>query len=440
MTQTPAGTGQPTLVRAIGRWDLTAIVINSVIGSAVFGLPATLVVLTGAWSPLAVVIGGLAALVIVLCFAEVASRFDEAGGPYLFARTAFGTFVGFEVGWLHLWTRLFSAAAVLNVFIDYSTPFFPVTGTPTGRTLTMVALTAVAAGINVIGVRQATWTVDLFTIGKLVPLGLLAILGLVHFSPDAIAAQHVAMPKWSDALVLAMFAYGGFESGIVAAGETRRPHADTAFALIAATAVIGAVYVAVQVAVLVALPRASASSAPVVDALAAFLGPAGAVIAGFGALISIYGWIAGFCMMTPRISYAMAARGELPAFISRVHPRFRTPYVSIIANASVALALALFGTFAGTATFSVLTRLVTFSVTCATLPVLRRRPGAPAGFMLPAGPLFSLVGIGYCVWLLQTRPLGQVSTLVVIAAAGAALWAFARFRRGAPVVEPVEQG
>ena len=127
MTQTSAGTGQPTLVRAIGRWDLTAIVINSVIGSGVFGLPATLVVLTGAWSPLAVVIGGLAALVIVLCFAEVASRFDEAGGPYLFARTAFGTFVGFEVGWLHLWTRLFSAAAVLNVFIDYSTPFFPVT-------------------------------------------------------------------------------------------------------------------------------------------------------------------------------------------------------------------------------------------------------------------------------------------------------------------------
>ena len=105
------------------------------------------------------------------------------------------------------------------------------------------------------------------------PLGLLALLGIAHFSPEAIRRSTSRSPKWSDALVLAMFAYGGFESGIVAAGETRRPQADTAFALIAATVIICAVYVAVQVAVLVALPQAGASSAPVVDALAAFLVP-----------------------------------------------------------------------------------------------------------------------------------------------------------------------
>src|SRR5262245_33529492 len=116
---------RPGLIRAIGRWGLTAAVTNSVIGSGIFGLPSSIAGLTGAASPLAILIAGASIFVVVLCFAEVGSRFDDAGGPYLYTREAFGPAVGFEVGWLHIWTRLLSAAAVVNVFASYLAVLVP---------------------------------------------------------------------------------------------------------------------------------------------------------------------------------------------------------------------------------------------------------------------------------------------------------------------------
>jgi basic amino acid/polyamine antiporter, APA family len=423
----PAG-AQPGLVRAIGRWDLTAGVVNAVVGAGIFALPATLAALTGAWSPVAVLAGGIAAFVIVLCFAEVASRFDQAGGPYLFARTAFGTFVGFQVGWLHIWTRLFSAAAVLNVFVAYCVPFVPAASTAGGRALVMIAITAIAVAINIAGVRQAAWTVDLFTIGKLVPLGLLIALGAAHVGFDSIAAQAGIAPRWTEALALAMFAYGGFESAIVAAGETRKPRTDTAFALAAAIGIVAALYIAVQVVVISVLPDAGSSSAPVIDALGRLLGYPGVVLGGLAALVSIYGWITGFCLMTPRIVYAMANAGELPRAFGVIHPRYRTPHLAILANALVALGLALAGSFAGTAAFSVMTRLTIFIVTCAALLALRRRSPEPT-FRLPAGSAIAPLAIAYCLWLLGTRSLREMGILGVVLAIGAILWAVGRYSR-----------
>ena len=129
---------RPTLIRAIGRWALTAAVINSVIGSGVFGLPSTLAGFAGAWSPVTVLVAGVGIFIIVLCFAEVGSRFDEPGGPYLYTREAFGPAFGFQIGWLHIWTRLLSGAAVLNVLSGYLAPLVPWAGTATGRASVMI--------------------------------------------------------------------------------------------------------------------------------------------------------------------------------------------------------------------------------------------------------------------------------------------------------------
>ena len=142
-------------MRAIGRWDLTASVVNAVVGSAIFGMPAAVAALTGAWSPLAVLAAGLGIFPIVLCFAEVGSRFDAGGGPYLYAREAFGPGAGFQVGWLLLWTRLLSGAAVLNVLVSYLAQLVPWAGGPTGRTVTMTAAVVLVTAINVRGVRHA---------------------------------------------------------------------------------------------------------------------------------------------------------------------------------------------------------------------------------------------------------------------------------------------
>lgn len=433
----PAGhaAGHPPLVRAIGRWAFTAAIINSVIGSGIFGLPSTIAGHVGAWAPVAVLVGGACVFVVALCFAEVGSRFDAGGGPYLYASEAFGPAVGFHVGWLHLWSRLFSGAAILNVFINYLSALVPAVGAPAGRAATMIAGMAIATAINVRGVRQASWTVNLFTVAKLLPLVLLAALGVWRVRPEILAAQPVAAPNWTEAILLLVFAYGGFESGVVAAGEVRDPKRDTAFALVVAMLVIAAVYSLVQLVIVGVLPNAARSAAPVADALGRVIGVAGASVGAVAVVVSAYGWMTGFAMMTPRILLAMAERGEMPALLGRVHATRRTPHTAIVANSLVALGLGLFASFGQMASLAAVVRLGIYVAVCATLVALRRRSsrgGAPApGFRLAAGEPLAVAGILFCLWLLATRSVAQLWPLALVVASGAAVRLLTRRARPA---------
>ena len=418
----PRDGGAPTLVRAIGRWDLAASVVNAVIGSAIFGMPAAVAALTGEWSPLAVLLAGLGIFPIVLCFAEVGSRFDAGGGPYLYARSAFGPAAGFHVGWLLLWTRLLSGGAVLNVLVSYLSQLVPWVATATGRAITMTAAMALVTAINVRGVRQAASTVNLFTVAKLLPLVLVIALGAAYLSRDVLATQAVAAPNWADAVLLLVFAYGGFESAVIAAGETRRPREDTAFALVAAMVLITAIYALVQFAVIGVLPNAAASKAPLADALRSMIGPGGTTVGSVAAVISTYGWLTGFTLLMPRVLHSMAERGELPAAFGHVHPRFRTPDIAILTCSLVALAIGFYGTFTAAATLSAIARLIVYAATCAGLVALRRRGEPRAGFVLPAGPAFAALGIAFTLWLLSTRDLAQGWIIAGIVAVGAVVW------------------
>ena len=419
----------PGLLRVMGRRDLTALVINSVIGAGVFGLPAAVAALTGVWSPLTVLIAALGIIPIALCVAEVGSRFDVAGGPYLYTRTAFGPNAGFHVGWLLLWTRLLSAGAVLNILASYLATLIPWIGHPAGRALTMILAVALFTAINVRGVRQAAWTVNFFTVAKLLPLVLLIVLGMLHLQSGVMATQQVAAPRWTDAVLQMVFAFAGFEVALVAAGEVRRPRQDAAFALIVAIAIITAVYAFVQLAVIGVLPNAATSQAPIADALGVIMGPVGATIGALAAATSAYGWLTGNALLIPRVPFSMAERGELPGPLAHIHPAFRTPHVAIIACAVVALALGLLGTFAVTATLSAIGRLVVYLMTCASLIVLRRNASQPAGFVLPAGGLFASIGIAFSIWLLSTRSFAQVWIIGGIVLAGAVMRAVSRADR-----------
>jgi amino acid transporter len=411
-----------TLVRAIGRWDLTAAIVNGVIGSGIFGMPSTVAALVGAWSPVAVLLAGLGIFAVVLCFAEVGSRFDDAGGPYLYTREAFGPAVGFQVGWLNVWTRLLSGAAVLNVFVAYLAQLVPAVGTPAGRAVAMILAVALVTTVNVVGVRQAASTVNLFTVAKLLPLLLLIVVGILRLRPEVLATQEVASSSWTEAVLLLMFLYGGFESSVVAASETRRPRRDTAFALIVGMGAVTVVYALAQLAVVGLLPRAAQSATPVASALGEVLGGVGATIGSVGAVVSGYGWLVGFSLMTPRILIAMADRNELPGVFGRVHPRFRTPHVAIVANSAIALGLALYGDFAGSATLAAITRLGAFGLTCGALLVFRKRRAEPPGFRLPGGVVIAPVGMALCIWLLATRSLEQAWSLVALMALGFLFW------------------
>jgi len=419
--------GRPALVRAIGRWDLTALVVNGVIGSSVFGMPAVLAALTGAWSPVAVLLAGLGILTIVLCHAEVASRFQDPGGTYLYAREAFGRGVGFQAGWLSFWIRVTSMGANLNVFVDYLAQLVPSAGSSAGRAAVMAVVTALVTALNVVGVRQGSRTVDAFTVAKLLPLFLLIVMGAGRIRAEVLATQAVAAPDWTQAILLLVFAYGGFEAALIPAGEARDPRKDSAFALLTAVAVVATVYALVQLTVVGLVPGVGSVRAPVAAAFGVLMGAAGTVFACLAAMVSTYGWTVGATLATPRILYSMAERGELPAALARVHPRFRTPDVSIYAFAAAGLAFGLFGGFAANATISAIVRLVTYALVCGSLLVFRRRAGMETpGFRVKGGAAVAVAGVGFCLWLLAKRTYSQAWTLLAIMAVGWALGAVAR--------------
>jgi amino acid transporter len=414
---------RPGLVRIIGRWDLTAAVINAVIGSSIFGLPSELARWTGAASPLAALYAGLGVAAIVLCFAEVASRFQEPGGPYLYARQAFGPFVGFQTGWLTFWIRVTALAAGLNVFADYFARIFPAAAATPGRAAVMIAVLVVIAAVNVVGVRQATWAVDLFTLCKLLPLAALVVFGLPHAQTAVMRSQVVTEPQWTQAILLLVFAYGGFEAPLIPAGEAKSPRRDTAFALLTALAAVAVIYCLVQLAVIGLVPGLASVKAPLASAVGVLLGPPGVALASVAAMVSIGGYATGTVLQSPRMLYAMAERGEMPAAFGRVHPRFRTPHIAILTYAGLALPLALFGSFAWNATVSAVVRLFTYGLTCLALLVLRRRePEREPGFRLPAAAVVAPLAAGFCAWLLFTRPLQQAWVAVALAVVGALLF------------------
>lgn len=390
--------GSERLVRALGRWDLTAVGVNQVIGSGIFVLPASVALLVGAPSSLwPFVLAGVVNTLIVLCFAEVSTRFRHAGGPYLYAREAFGPFVGFEVAWMLWLTRLASLAALANAMARYAGYFWPGAQTEPGRIAVVSATIGILAAINIVGVRYGSWAINFFTVSKLLPLAAFVAVGAFFVDPAAFDGFRPTFDAATgEAVLLLMFAFGGYELITLPAGEATRPERDVPRALLATIAIVFVVFIAVQAVAVGTLPGVANSETPIADAAGRFLGPTAGLIIAFGGLIAIAGSNAGTMLAGPRVTYAMADRGQLPRWLAHVHPRFRTPDLSILLYAAIALALAASGSFEQMAKVSALARILFYLATCAAVPVLRRAPdtGVP-GFRLPGGatiPVLAILG------------------------------------------------
>jgi amino acid transporter len=383
--------GVPTLRRELGRWDLTAIGINQVIGSAVFVQPALLAALVGAWSPWLFAAVGAGSMLIALSFAEVGSRFESTGGPYLYTRAAFGRFAAFEVGWMMWFTRATSWAAVINVLATSIGFYWPGVTSGWPRTLLISAIISAIAWINVRGIRQSSFVVNALTVGKLVPLVAFIIAGLFAIDPSTLAPDRdLTLASVSSAVLLLIFAFGGYEVVPVTAGETRDARRAVPFALIMTMTIVTVVMTLAQLVALGTLPELSHSKTPLADSAATFLGAAGAALLTIGAVLSTSGNNMGQALSGSRNLFALAEQGDLPAFFGRVHPRYRTPVTAILITAGVALVLGLSGTFARLALVSAVSRLVVYVFTCAATLRLRSPEFAaevkPPAFVVPFGP------------------------------------------------------
>ncbi len=395
VTATPQ---RPELHRALGRWDLTAIGINQVIGGAIFLMPSQVAAQIGGWSPLAFVLMGLASLSVALCFAEVGSRFDSTGGPYLYTRAAFGRFVAFEVGWMQWFTRASSQASVMAGIAVALGYYWPAMTADWPRAALLTGVTAALTLISVRGIRQSAWLIDALTIGKLVPLALFVLVGLRAVNASALTTlPPITVEQFSTAALLMIFIYGGYDIVPVPAGEAIDPRRHVPFALVATILVVMAVMTLTQVVAQSVLPDLASHSTPIADAAAVLLGASGALIVGAGSVISMTGNNAGQILSGSRMLFALAEHRELPAIFSRIHPRFRTPAHAIVFTSLVALTLALTGSFVKLAVVSSLARLVTYTgVSAATLRLRSPRFAdrvAPASFVAPLGPLVPLIAM-----------------------------------------------
>jgi len=324
------------LVRAIGRWGLAALVVNQVIGSGIFGLPSVLARLVGSASTLGYLVTAAGTGVIMACFAEVASQFREAGGPYLYAQAAFGRFAGLQIGWLAWLVRLTSAAANANLFVIYLAEFWPQSKNPLPRMAILLLLVGILTAVNYRGVKGGAQLSSAFAVAKLTPLFLFICAGMLFLlrrHPPQMFPSLAGSGGWGEALLLLMFAYGGFEGGLIPLSEAKNPRRDVPFALFATLAAVATIYTLTQVVVLGVLPDPMATDRPLAAAARVFLGGAGAGVMAATALVSVYGYVAAAMLLAPRLTYAFAERGDFPAFFAAVHPKYRTPHLSILAFA-----------------------------------------------------------------------------------------------------------
>ena len=431
MTETaPTTASGEGLVRAIGRWSMAALVVNCIIGSGVFGLPSVLTSLLGRASVLAVLVAAAAVGVIMACFAEVASRFTQTGGPYLYAREAFGQFMGIQVGWLVWFVRLTACAANANLFVVYLGEFWPSATQIIPKLTILTLLIGILAAINFRGVRAGTWVSNSFTAAKLASLALVVIVGTVYLiASHRIVPELMVSPtknQWARAIVLLVFAYGGFEAALVSAGEAKDPRRDMPFGLFAALIACTIIYGLIQWVVVGVLPDPAHSQRPLADVARIVIGRGGAAVVAIGALCSIYGYLSGNMLATPRITFALAERGDFPSPFAAVHPGFHTPYFSILVFAVLVWLLALFGNFAGNATLSAGSRLFYYGVVCAALPVLRRKQKTSAVFRLPFGTVFAIVGVLICAGLLTRIEYDKSIALVVAVVVALVNWLVVR--------------
>src|SRR5687768_9346116 len=394
---------QPALRRELGRWDLTAIGVNQVIGSAIFLLPANVAKEIGPWGPMAFLLVGLASLLIALCFAEVGSRFDRTGGPYLPARVAFGRFIGFEVGWMMWFTRVASQASVSNGLALALAFYWPAlaSGTPRMALITGVTLTLML--INLRGIKQSSLFVNVLTVGKLLPLLLFIVVGIWFVDPARFSAMpDVSVSQAGAAALLLIFAYGGYEVTGVPAGEAANPRRDVPFAFVMTILTVAAVMTLTSVVATGVLPDVAKSATPLADGAAIFMGAIGALIISVGSAVSMTGNNMGQVLTGSRTIFALAENGDLPRWFARVHPTHQTPSNAIIFTSAVALTLALTGSFVTLAAVSAVARLVMYLAVCTATLVLRRRAPdgimGPAQFTAPLGPavpiLASIVTLG----------------------------------------------
>ena len=392
------------LKRDIGVIAASLLVLNGLIGSGIFALPGKVAVSAGLFSPWLFLIVGALFLSVVLTFAELASYYKTTGGPILYARDAFGPLAGFGTGWAIYLSRVTAFAANANVFAVYFSQFHEALTDPIVIKLLIAAITMGLTWANYAGVKDGVRTMFVFSVLKLLPLALMIVLGLQEVTgATLIPRAPFAVEELGATTLLLIYAYVGFETVAVTAGETSNPKRNLPRALVGTMIATGVLYFLIVLVFVSVIPEENYAESTLVDVGRALAGPVGALVITLTAIFSIGGNLAGSMLAAPRLVFAMAEQKTLPAIFARVHIEHHTPHISILATGGLALVLGVTGRFVELAVASSVIRLLGYIICIASLPSIRRQASEDAraeAFRLKGGYAIPVAALLICLWLL----------------------------------------
>jgi APA family basic amino acid/polyamine antiporter len=418
------------LRRDIGFFGAAFLVLNAMIGAGIFALPGKVAVNAGMLSPWLFLAVGVVFLAVVLTFAELASYFRESGGPVLYATHAFGPLAGFGTGWILFLSRMTAFAANANVMAIYLGSLFPWFGDGAGRAAVISVVTLGLTYANILGVRDGVRTMGVFTIFKVLPLILLVLLGLQHVTAGTlIPSASAVIGDLGGTTLLLIYAYVGFESMAVTAGETSEPRRTLPRALMRTVIGTGILYFLIVLVFISVIPADTYADATLVDVGRLLAGPAGAVAITLAAVFSIGGNLAGTMIAAPRLIFALGENRLLPAWFGHIHPKYATPHNSILVMGGLALLMALTGSFVELAVASSLSRMLSYILCIASLPVIRNRASdemRARAYRIRGGYAIPLVGLAICLWLTAQANSDNWRTVGMLLAVGFVLYAVER--------------
>ncbi|MDP6943283.1 MAG: APC family permease [Myxococcota bacterium] len=419
------------LQRSLSLRDVVALGINGVVGQGIFLLPGAAAAMLGPASLLAIVAAGVLCILIALCFAEVGSRYQATGGAYVYAREVFGDFIGFEVGWMTCCVAVIAWAALANGLTEVLAQLVPALAGDVIQPAVAVGVITGLTAINVLGARSGARVVMLFTVAKLIPLALFIVVGFTaiesaHFAPFAPRGYG----DIAETILLVLYAYVGFETLVVPAGEMANPKRAVPLALMWVMGIVMAIYCAVFVVAIGTFPALAGHPNPVAAASELFMGPVGGTIVAVGIVLSVFGTNSGSALVSPRRFFALAERGDLPQKLAWVHPSTGAPIPAILLTWALASGLTLTGSFKELAVLSVVARFVQYLPTCLAVIVLRRREGTGGeGFRLPLGPTIPILTLGLCTWLLVNTDPTRLAKGGIALLVGVPLYFLSRWSR-----------
>lgn len=408
------------LPKKVGAGSAALLSFNGSVGASIFALPATLNGDVGPWAALLFPAAALVMLLIAIPFAKAITAMPGEGGPVVYG-SAFGSVAGFELGWTYYVARLAAFAANVHVLIDYLLRWIDVAPSPLLRNLLILATIALLAGANIAGTSRALKLLGGLTLLKSLPLLALATLAL-FVTPLPALGPPPALTTIEASILLVFYAFIGFENSVAISGEARDGGRSIARGMLVTIFLIALLYFLVQLAFAAVSPQVvEGEKAPLLALGTSLLGPLGALLILLAAVTSLLGNLSANMTASPRVSHALAARGDLPAWIAAVQPRVQTPIGSILLMAALVAVLALSGGFVWLAVVSTLARMAVYATTIAAwLKVDRRSAGEWS---------IGLLGILLCLAVSTQATATAWATLAALLFTGLVLYFLARRAR-----------